>query len=92
MSIDIESPTQGPIDSRLFRLPQVEAYLGLRRAAIYQRIAAGLISPPIKLGRRASVWPAREIIALCEAHIEGRSDTNIRQLVTDLVVHRTRNV
>ena len=77
------------IDSTLLRRPEVEACTGLRRAAIYMRIADGLLSGPIKIGVRVSGWPAREITAVNEALIAGRSDDEIRQLVKDLVDQRT---
>ena len=85
---DIHS-TQRSEDSTIYRLPTVEARTGLKRAAIYKRITDGLIPAPIKVGSRVSGWPAREISAVCEAHIQGRSDDEIRHLVTDLVSRRS---
>ena len=75
------SPPQKPIDSTLLRWPEVEARSGLKRAAIYARIAAGLLPRP--------GWPAREITAVNEALIQGRSDDEIRHLVANLVAKRT---
>ena len=88
MTPDLNSLTQEPIDSRLLRRPEVERMTGLKRAAIYMRIAAGLIPAPIKIGRRVSGWPAREITAVNEAIIAGQTDDEIRHLVTDLVGRR----
>ena len=89
MTTDTYSPPQHSIDSTLLRRPQVEALTGLKRAAIYMRIAAGLLPRPVKNGARVSGWPAREITAVHEALIQGRSDDEIRQLVKDLVDQRT---
>ena len=86
---DTNSLTQHSIDSTLLRRPQVEALTGLRRAAVYMRIAAGLLPRPVKIGVRVSGWPAREITAVNEALIQGQSDDEIRQLVKDLVSRRT---
>ena len=83
------SPPQKPIDSTLLRRPEVEARSGLKRAAIYARIAAGLLPRPVKIGVRVSGWPAREITAVNEALIQGRSDDEIRHLVANLVAKRT---
>ena len=88
MTTDINSLTQHSIDSTLLRRPKVEAMIGLKRAAIYVRIAAGLLPQPVKIGR-VSGWPAREITAVNEAIIAGKSDDEIRQLVVDLVSRRS---
>ena len=89
MTTDLDSPTQELTDSTILRLPQVEARTGLKRAAIYKRIADGLMPIPIRIGARVSGWPAREMAAVNEALIQGRSDDEIRQLVADLVNRRS---
>lgn len=45
----------------LLRLPEVETRVGLRRSAIYDRIARGAFPRPVKLGDRVSAWDSREI-------------------------------
>lgn len=45
----------------LLRLPQVCARLGLGRSSIYDLVNRGELCRPIKLGARASAWPASEI-------------------------------
>jgi prophage regulatory protein len=89
MPRDINSLTQHSIDSTLLRRPKVEAMIGLKRAAIYVRIAAGLLPQPVKIGSRVSGWPAREITAVNEAIIAGKTDAEIKTLVRDLVRQRT---
>ena len=88
MATDINS-TQQSEDSTILRRPQVEAMIGLKRAAVYVRIAAGLLPGPVRIGARVSGWPAREITAVNEALIQGKSDDEIRQLVADLVNRRS---
>ena len=89
MTTDLNSLTQEPIDATILRRPQVETMTGLKRAAIYMRIAAGLLPQPVKVGSRVSGWPAREITAVNEAIIAGKTDAEIRTLVRDLVAQRT---
>jgi prophage regulatory protein len=43
---------------------------------------------PVSLGGRAVGWPADEVVALNAARIEGKPDTEIRELVTQLEVAR----
>ena len=88
MTLDINS-TQQSEDSTILRRPAVETMTGLKRASIYVRIAAGLLPSPVRIGARVSGWPAREITAVNEAIIAGKSDDEIRQLVVDLVSRRS---
>ena len=74
--------------STLIRRPWDAGLTPFRRATTYQRIQDGTYPPPVKIGR-LSCWPAREITAVNEALIAGRSDDEIRQLVQDLVRQRT---
>ncbi len=46
----------------LLRLPQVLALVGLKRSWIYSSIRRGEFPPPIKLGRRATVWMQSTIV------------------------------
>lgn len=73
----------------LLRLPSVIERVGLRRTAIYERIGCGLLPAPIKLGARASVWPASEIEACNEAIIRGKSTEEIKALVRRLHAQRS---
>jgi prophage regulatory protein len=73
----------------VLRVPAVMAATGLARPTIYARIKAGLLTPPIKLGRRASAWPADEVSAVNDALIAGRPEGEIRELVISLIERRT---
>jgi len=48
-------------NERLLRLPEVTERVGLKRAAIYQRIAAGTFPAPVAIGIRARAWPASDV-------------------------------
>lgn len=54
------------------RLPAVMAATGYRRSAIYEKIAAGEMPAPVKLGPRASAWDADEIAEWQAGRIEAR--------------------
>ena len=76
------------IHSTLLRLRQVLAETGDSRSWLYQRIADKQFTPPVKCGG-ISKWPAREVAAMNEAEIEGRTEAEKAQLVADLVSQRT---
>jgi prophage regulatory protein len=46
---------------RLLRLPDIIARVGLRRSAIYERIALGTFPRPVKIGERAIAFLEEEI-------------------------------
>jgi len=74
--------------SALLRLPSVIERVGLQRTAIYDRISCGLFPAPIKLGPRASVWPAHEVEACNDAIIKGKTAEEIKALVQQLLIQR----
>ena len=62
---------QTSVGETLLRLPQVCARLGLGRSAIYDLVKRGELCPPIKLGARASAWPASWIDQFIADRIRG---------------------
>ncbi|MCO5106230.1 MAG: AlpA family phage regulatory protein [Burkholderiaceae bacterium] len=76
-------------DSALCRRKAVEATTGFPRSTLYDRIAKRLFTRPVSLGGRAKGWPRREVKALNEARIAGKSDGEIRELVERLEAART---
>ena len=72
----------------LLRLPSLELAFGLRKSAIYDRIARGLLPAPVDLGPRAVGWVSTEVEAVQAAIISGRSEAVLRQLVAEL--HQAR--
>jgi prophage regulatory protein len=77
-----------PTSIRLQRFPDVQAALGLSRANIYARVRRGLLTRPIKIGS-STTWPSNEIASIVGAHVDGRSDTEIAELVREL--HKSRD-
>ena len=52
-----------PLATRLVRLPEVMARVGLKRSAIYQRMSEGRFPKSRSLGPKCAVWVDAEIDA-----------------------------
>ena len=63
---------------RLLRRPEVEARVGLRVSAIYEKMSKGLFPRPVKLGERAVGWPETEIDAWVEERLAERDRSSAR--------------
>jgi prophage regulatory protein len=48
----------------------------------------GLMTPPVHVGARRVAWPEYEIDEILKARIAGKSDFEIKTLVTKLVAQR----
>lgn len=72
----------------ILRLPSVKSQSGYSRSTIYLRIEQGLWPKPVSLGARAVGWPASEVTVMNAARIAGKSDDEIRALVTNLEAAR----
>ena len=73
----------------ILRLPSVKAETGHRSdASIYNAIREGLFTQGVAIGQRARGWPDYEVKAINQARIAGKSDAEIRELVT--VLHAKR--
>jgi prophage regulatory protein len=72
----------------ILRIPTVKSESGLSRSTIYLRIAQGLWTKPVSLGARAVGWPSDEVAAINAARIAGKSDEEVRALVTKLETAR----
>lgn len=70
------------------RAKEAQEYTALARSTFYSYISKGLITPPIKVGDRASAWPVSEIVAINKARILGKSNEEIKALVASLVEAR----
>lgn len=71
----------------LERLSEVRRRMGRGRTSIFNDVRAGLIPPPIHVGR-LSCWPAHEIDAIIAARLRGCCEDSIRLLVADLTAKR----
>ncbi|MCK5681611.1 AlpA family phage regulatory protein [bacterium] len=72
----------------IMRIPKVKSVSGLSRSTIYLRMTQGLWTKPVSLGPRAVGWPSDEVEAINAARIAGKSDEEIRTLVTKLEAAR----
>ncbi len=61
-----------PMPPRILRLPEVMSRVGLRRASIYQHIAAGSFPQQIALGVRSVGWLESEIDTWLAVRINAR--------------------
>lgn len=74
---------------RILRVPAVLAARGKSRSGHYADIAAGLYTPPVKIGPRGAGWPDNEVDALLAATVAGKSQDEIRALVKQLTAQRS---
>jgi prophage regulatory protein len=72
----------------ILRIPAVKSESGLSRSTIYLRIAQGLWTKPVSLGERAVGWPSEEVAAINAARIAGKTDEEVRALVTKMEAAR----
>ena len=63
------------------RLTKVADVMCMSRSTVYLRVKQGLMTPPVKLSTRCSVWPEQEIATIKTAHIAQKSADEIRRLV-----------
>ena len=73
---------------KIIRLDEAKEILGLSKSSFYNRIKEGALPSPINLGGRAVGWVEQEISVILNAMIAGRSQTDIKSLVTDLTNKR----
>ena len=72
----------------ILRLPNVLRKRGRSRSAHYLDIQQGLFTRPVAIGARSVGWPDEEVDILNAARIAGKSDDDIRALVTKLEAAR----
>jgi prophage regulatory protein len=84
LSTERDRAQASPSMQAILRLPRVLAETGYSRSTLYLRMAQGLWPKSVRLGPRAVGWPAREVNAINAARIAGKSDDEIRALVTAL--------
>lgn len=78
-----------PTPLRIVRKPELRTTTGLSNSTTVNRIAAGLMTPPVSLGPRSVGWPLHEVHAIVAARVAGKSDGDIRALVSSLVAARS---
>lgn len=73
----------------ILRMSAVKAETGHRsHASVYNAIRVGLFTKPVSIGERAVGWPDSEVQAINAARIAGKSETEIRELVSRLHAKR----
>lgn len=73
---------------KLLKLPQVLGVTAKSRTSHYADIKSGLMTPPVKLSEHSVAWPESEINAINGARIAGKTEDELRALVTRLVADR----
>ena len=73
----------------ILRLPSVLRKRGRSRSSHYLDIKQGLFTPPVSIGARAVGWPENEVMTINAARIAGKSDAEIRELVSELKIKRS---
>jgi prophage regulatory protein len=74
----------------ILRLQTVCDTLDVARTTPYALAKLGLLTPPIKISKRASGWPKSEVEAIISARIAGADDAEIKRLVAALVAARAK--
>lgn len=78
------------MSNKILRYWTVLDLSGHGRSTLYNKIAGGLWTRPIRIGSRAVGWPDHEVEAIISARIAGKSDSEIRDLVRRLESDRIR--
>lgn len=69
------------------KAPEVRRRRAQGNTSVYTAVKAGLLTPPIKLGR-SSAWLEREVDTISAALLAGQTNEQIRSLVNELVKAR----
>ena len=74
---------------RIIRKPELREKMGFgSNSTVYAHVEDGVLTPPVKIGLRASGWPEHEVDAINAARIAGKSNAEIRDLVKTLTAKR----
>ena len=80
------------MSNKILRCWMVLDKSGEGRSTLYNKIASGLWTRPVRIGLRSVGWPDREVEAIISARIAGKSDAEIRDLVSQLESERNLNL
>ena len=73
---------------QIIRREEAQNSFAVSRANFYKKVGSGLYPPSISLGDRAVGWIESEIQTVLKALTLGKSETEIREIVKDLVTNR----
>lgn len=78
---------------RIVRIDLLKEKMGFgSNSTVYAHVQDGVLTPPVKIGLRASGWPEHEADAINAARIAGQSNDEIRELVKTLTAKRQQLV
>lgn len=75
---------------KLLKLPAVLELTATGRSTHHKRIHEGLMTQPVRQGQNSVAYPEHEITAINAARIAGKSDAEIRELVSQLMADRKK--
>lgn len=73
---------------QIIRREEAQNSFAVSRANFYKKVASGLYPPSISLGARAVGWIESEVQAVLRAFTLGKSETEIKELVKNLIINR----
>ena len=73
---------------KLIRKPEVLALTCISKSNLHLKISDGMYCPPISIGDRAVAFIEQEVLAVVAAQVMGKSKSEIRTLVKELVAQR----
>jgi len=85
---DRQMDNRSPDQITILRTKTVCERRGRSRSSHYADVKLGLFVKPIKIGLRATGTPDNEVNVLIAARVAGKSDDQIRALVTELEAAR----
>lgn len=72
----------------MHRLRAVLKFRGKSRTSHYRDVRSGLYTKPVHIGANSIAWPESEVEALNAARIAGKTDDEIREMVSKLHAQR----
>ena len=72
------------------RFPKVMEVMAMSRSTVHLRVKQGLLTTPVRIGQRCTVWPAHEISAINSARLALKTNDEIRELVMQLQQQRPK--
>jgi predicted DNA-binding transcriptional regulator AlpA len=75
-------------DAAHVRQPVVEALFGYSGPTVWRRVRDGRIPRPKKLSPRVTAWNVGELRRVLAAHVAGKSDEEVRELIVRLKTER----
>jgi len=76
----------------ILRINELMRRAGIARSTVYKMVQASELPPPVRLFGTATGWPEKEIDAVLNARIAGKTPNEIRTLVGNLVAARKTQI